>query len=189
MNSVVSIFEKLGMVERIEEQNDKTAQSQNISQEEVQGKVINIREEDSIRLGKLSSVQDIYKKAGLPTQLTNTIFIIDGFAKALPESLPTAVKRQSVLNLISTSGMDIQALLIDGKKRLKELSNFAQNFSNKADDTIAKNEAEIKELMEKINDHKRQIEELKNLKQEQRAVVDFESQKIKGIIEFIEETK
>lgn len=189
MNSVVSIFEKLGIVERVEEPDGNIVQNQSIEAEESQSKVISIHGDDSVKLNKLSNVQDIYKKAGLGSELTSTVFIIDGFSKALPESLPTAVKRQSVLNLISTSGMNIQAILNDGKKRLKELSVFMQGFSSKADDIIEKNEAEIKGLMQKINDHKKQINDLKKLKQEQNAVVEYETQKIQGIIQFIEDTK
>jgi len=182
-----SIFEKLGIIEKAEEKNE---QSTEVEREVLEGESANQpsdqKQDDILKLNKLLGIQEIYKKAGMISEGTSTVFIIDNFSKALPDNLPTAVKRQSVLNLISTSGMSIDNITKDGKGRLQELNVFLQAFSSKTDEAILKNETEIKKLTQKINDYKKVINDRKKLKQEQKAVIEYETQKIQSIILFIE---
>lgn len=104
---------------------------------------------------KPMSIRDIYIKAGQLSDGINTIFIIENFSKALPDNLPSEVKKQSILNLISASGLNLQNILRDGRDKLKLLNVFLHNFNSKTSEVIAKNEAEINRLTEKINQLKK----------------------------------
>lgn len=190
MSGKKSIFERLGMIEKIEENTDQEVKTDSPDNEKSQEVLVSEEKpNDAPNINKLMSIQEVYRKSGLVNNGINTIFIVDSFAKALPDNLPTAVKRQSVLNLISTSGMDVNDVLKDGKKRLMELGAFAQIFTEKTDEAITKNDNEIKKLTQKINEHKKCINDRKKLKQEQVSVIEYETQKIRNIIQFIEETQ
>lgn len=131
-------------------------------------------------------IKDVYRKSGLETKETNTIYLIESFMKALPANLPAEVKRQSIINLISASHLDIILLLKDGNKRLEILNRYFDDFSNNVSEVISSNEKQIRKLNERIAYHNRIIEEKKKMKDDQKAEIEFEMQKIANIIEFIE---
>lgn len=134
-------------------------------------------------------IHEIYSKFGPSTKDTNTIYIIDSFLKALPDNLPSDIKLQSVLSIISASKMDVEQLLNDGDKRLEVLSQFFKNFMDRNDKVITDNEREISILTEKINHHNKIIDGRKKLQDEQKSVVKFEVQKIENIIDFVQNKK
>lgn len=132
------------------------------------------------------SIKEIFERFRLEEKETNTVYLIESFIKALPNNLPTDVKRQSIINLISASQLDIICLLKDGNKRLDVLHKYSEDFSNNVAEIIAANEKQIRKLNERIAYHNRIIEEKNRLKEEQKAEVEFEIQKLTNIIEFIE---
>lgn len=134
-------------------------------------------------------INDIYGKFGPSTNGTNTIYIIDSYLKALPDNLPSDIKLQSVLSIISASKMDVDELLNDGSKRLEVLTQFFKNFMETNNSVIDENEREIQLLTEKINYHNKIIEGRKRLQEEQKSIVEFEVQKIENIINFVQSKK
>lgn len=131
-------------------------------------------------------IKDIYRRAGLEAKETNTIYLIESFIKALPANLPADVKRQSIINLISASHLDIILLLKDGAKRLEVLNKYFDEFSINVSEIVASNEKQIRKLNERIAYHNRIIEDKKKMKDDQKSEIEFEIQKISNIIEFIE---
>jgi len=131
-------------------------------------------------------IKEIFEKFGLETKETNTVYLIENFIKALPNNLPADIKRQSIINLISASQLDIICLLKDGNKRLEVLNSYSEDFSNNIAETITANEKQIRKLNERIAYHNRIIEEKQKLRENQKAEIEFEIQKISNIIEFIE---
>lgn len=134
-------------------------------------------------------IKEIYHKFGPSTNETNTIYIIDSFLKALPDNLPSDIKLQSVLGIISASKMDVEQLLVDGSRRLDVLTQFFRNFMESNNNVISENEREINLLTEKINEHKKVIEGRKKLQDEQKSIIEFELQKIENIIDFVQSKK
>ncbi len=132
------------------------------------------------------SIKEIFEKFRLEEKETNTVYLIESFIKALPNNLPSDVKRQSIINLISASQLDIICLLKDGTKRLDVLHKYSEDFSNNVAEVIAANEKQIRKLNERIAYHNRIIEEKNRLREEQKAEVEFEIQKLTNIIEFVE---
>ncbi|OGO77026.1 MAG: hypothetical protein A2Y23_03380 [Clostridiales bacterium GWB2_37_7] len=131
-------------------------------------------------------IKEIFEKFGLETKETNTVYLIESFIKALPNNLPADVKRQSIINLISASQLDIICLLKDGNRRLEVLNSYSEDFSNNIAEIIASNEKQIRKLNERIAYHNRIIEDKQKLRENQKAEIEFEIQKISNIIEFIE---
>ncbi|MDF2520250.1 MAG: hypothetical protein K0R84_878 [Clostridia bacterium] len=131
-------------------------------------------------------IKDVYRKSGLEAKETNTVYLIESFLKALPANLPSDVKRQSIINLISASHIDIILLLKDGNRRLEVLNKYFEDFSNNVSELISSNEKQIRKLNERIAYHNRIIEEKKKMKEDLKSEIEYEVQKISGIIEFIE---
>lgn len=131
-------------------------------------------------------IKDVYRKSGLEAKETNTVYLIESFLKALPANLPSDVKRQSIINLISASHIDIILLLKDGNRRLEVLNKYFEDFSNNVSELVSSNEKQIRKLNERIAYHNRIIEEKKKMKEDLKSEIEYEVQKISGIIEFIE---
>jgi predicted phage tail protein len=131
-------------------------------------------------------IKTIFEKFGLETKETSTVYLIENFIKALPNNLPADIKRQSIINLISASQLDITSLLKDGSRRLDVLNNYINDFSNNVAETILSNEKQIRKLNERIAYHNRIIEDKQNMRDAQKSEVAFEIQKIANIIDFIE---
>jgi hypothetical protein len=131
-------------------------------------------------------IKEIFEKFGLETKETSTVYLIENFIKALPNNLPADIKRQSIINLISASQLDIICLLKDGNKRLEVLNKYFEDFSGNVAETIAANEKQIRKLNERIAYHNRIIEERQKIRDAQKAEIEFEIQKISNIIDFVE---
>ncbi|MGE4284954.1 MAG: hypothetical protein AB7G87_14770 [Clostridia bacterium] len=190
MNNKKNIFEKLGIVERMNSDLSEITEPKTDSEPVVlnsnEGKNEGKKVEPTFNLDRFFSIQEIYNKLNMPIKVTDTVFIVDSFLKALPENLPTEIKRQSVLNVISASGMQLQSLIHDGNERLKALNFFIDSFTEKTEDTIDATEKEIDKLLEQINKYKELINKRKTLQEEQKATIDYEIQKILSMVKFIE---
>lgn len=189
MSEKKTLLERLRIVEKIDNNaSDDTIVPQPIKEvPDVKTSVLTTNNilDDTPITDKPMSIREIYIKSGQLSDGINTIFIIENYTKALPEYLPTDIKKQSVLNLISASGLNLQNILRDGKEKLRILNIFQHNFENKTSEAITKDEAEIKLLESKIAQLRKEIERNTNLMQEQKSIVDFETQRIQNIIDFV----
>lgn len=199
-----TILEKLGLVEKVSNdidiinktETDRVAEignthlSSHINKEGVKEEVNHT--EDPIALVKkkrLLNVEEIYKNYDIDSQGINSLSIVESFQRALPDYLPTDVKRQSILNIIASSNVKVENLVSDGNDKLKYLKDFSQLFSNESNDIILKFENDIKKLDEKINSFKKAIENMKKLQSEQDFSVKYEIEKINTILQFIDHEK
>lgn len=188
------LLERLGLIEPIikpekvedfEMLEDEAALTSEVRLTSESSESANIQEHGDKTVEKLP-IKEIFEKFGLETKETNTVYLIENFIKALPNNLPADVKRQSIINLISASQLDIICLLKDGNKRLELLNKYNEDFSNNVAEIIAANEKQIRKLNERIAYHNRIIEEKQKMRDDQQAEIGFEIQKISNIIEFIE---
>lgn len=138
-----------------------------------------------VRKKKLLGINDIYKNYDINTEGINSLSIVESFQKALPDYLPTDVKRQSILNIIASSDVKIESLLNDGEDKLRCLKDFSESFSNESNEVISGFENEIKKLNEKINNFKTAISDMKKLQTEQIFTLKYEIEKTNNILQFI----
>lgn len=138
-----------------------------------------------VRKKKLLKIAEIYKNYEINTDGINSLSIVESFQKALPDYLPTDVKRQSILNIIESSNVKVENLIKDGNEKLNCLKEFSQSFSNESNEVVSNFEKEIKKLNEKINNYKTAIDNMKNLQTEQDFTVKYEMEKISNILQFI----
>jgi hypothetical protein len=196
-----SVFEKFGLIEKIQSEGENSGKTA-VSQVDVHIDEKSDRElptvdtvAESLKAfkesvtkkenQKLLKSDEIYNDSNIKSEGLNSLFIVESFLKALPDYLPVDVKRQSVLNIISSSGMSIDNLTKDGSDRLRCLNDFSKTFSYEVKSNIREYEEEIKKLSEKIDMYNQKIDYIKKLEVEQDAVVDYETKRVNNILRFI----
>lgn len=216
-----SILEKLGLIEKIENEDNNNEQSvqetdqvipaetekAQLKKSEVQvDEQLNTKEktpevkpvkvaenvEDPITAvskKRLLKIEEIYKNYDVNSEGIQSLSIVESFQKALPDYLPTDVKRESILNIIASSNVQVESLIKDGNDKLNCLRDFSQSFINESNNIISNFENEIAELNKKINRFKTAIDNMKNLQSEQDFTVKYEIDKINNILEFLNPEK
>jgi flagellar biosynthesis/type III secretory pathway chaperone len=203
MENKKSLFEKLGLVEKVqttpeeeadlsisEESNESFVNRINATVEKTNPFVTEILEKpNTFKFDRHNEVSEVYNIYNLKLDGINTIFIIENFLKALPEYLPEDVKRQSLFDIIASSGMNMETLITDGSERLKSLNAFFEQFSTNTNKNIQEREKEIEILVKKINQCKTEIQGFEQLKDAQKATIDYEVQKVSNILRFVNPSK
>ena len=134
---------------------------------------------------KLLYIEDIYMNYDIKTEGINSLSIIENFKRALPDYLPADVKRQSILNIIASSYVNIDSLINDGKGKLECLDDFLNSSTSESDLLISDFEKGIDNLNEKINNYKICIDNIKKMHKEQEYIVKYEIERLNDILEFV----
>lgn len=140
---------------------------------------------ESYERNKLMSIEDIYRKANLILDVKSTVFMVDVYAKALPENLPLDVKRDSVLNIMKASDLRVDDLLSDAYKRIDALNNVLESVVQTTDEMKVKNNSTIRDLEKRIEELKRNIVEREKFQETQNTTIEYEIQRIINIVDFV----
>lgn len=133
---------------------------------------------------KNKSIEEIYAAYELENSNINTIFMLGNFINALPENLPYAVHKASVMNIINASNTNINILMSDGERRLKALNEFARDYNNAVTSTIHKHKEEINKLKQMIDYYEEEIMAKQKMLEEQNNIIKYETQRINNIMSF-----
>lgn len=205
-----SIFEKFKLVEKIEDakleneeqcedkvlsESDKPEDNNIESDSSKDDEIITANQEDeennicqeasNMSIDTVLSIEEIYSMFNLENENTKKVYIIDNFFNALPGNLPTEIKKQSVVNIINASGMNINTLLKDGEDRAVVLRDYLKEFSKNTDEVVNQYQGRIKELLKEIEELKQNINKKESLQSEQKHMIEYEIQKINSIIESV----
>lgn len=210
MSKVMSILEKYNLVEKVSKEKSEYTDSElknNIKFDEavnnednvVNAEVNDYKEEVKIvepvtrdeystvnnnRYEKKMTIDEIYSLHEFDNNSINTVFMLQNLINALPQNLPKDIVKQSVINIIDASRMDLNKLLSDGDQRLKLLDEVIDSYYKKTNNNITKYKEEIAKLSNLINDYQEQIKINENMLEEQIYEIKYESQKIEEIINF-----
>ncbi len=138
---------------------------------------------------KLLSIEDIYRNSRLTTDSKRSIFIADVFLKTLPENLPVDIKRNSLLNILNVSAINIEELLTDAFQRIDSLNTVLENTVNGTEDLVKKNEMSIRELEARIEELRHITEIRRKFQEDQNTLIEYEIQRIINIVDFIKPKK
>ncbi|WP_097026909.1 hypothetical protein [Clostridium peptidivorans] len=210
MSKVMSILEKYNLVEKVNKEKSECTNSDlknNIKYDEVvnnEDNIVNVeandyKEEvkiiepviekksstiDNNKYEEKMTIDEIYSLHGLENSNINTVFMLQNLINALPQNLPKDIVKQSVINIIDASKMDLNRLLSDGEQRLELLGKVMDGYYKQTSDSIAKYKEEIAKLSSLINDCQEQIKINESMLEEQIHEIKYESQKIGEIINF-----
>ncbi len=143
----------------------------------------------SYEKNKMMSIDDIYRSSRMEADKKRTIFMVDVFQKTLPENLPIDVKRASVMNIMDVSSINLENLLNDAYKRIDALNSVLEETVQTTEDVTAKNNASISELENRIKELRKVLEARQQFQEDQTSVIEYEIQKIIGIVDFIKPKK
>ncbi len=199
-----NILEKLGLIELREEASPETEEINETVNEEklvsvppveeppevVQDQHSEIEEKldvliESYEKNKFLSIDEIYRNKNLDKDVKQSIFIAEVFMKALPENLPIDIKKKSALNILDASGLKKEELLNDAYIRIDALNTVLEETVAKTAELKSKNESSIRELEERIEMLKRNIEERHTFEEKQSSVIEYEIQRVINIVDGI----
>lgn len=193
-----SILEKLGLVELVEE---KSPEAEIVEVKKVEETVVvppvikaqvpsEIEEKldvliESYEKNKFLSIEEVYRNKNLDKDVKQSIFIAEVFMKALPENLPIDIKRKSTLNILDASGLKKEDLLNDAYIRIDALNTVLEETVAKTAELKANNELSVRELEERIEILKRNVEERHEFEEKQTSVIEYEIQRVINIVDGI----
>ncbi len=140
---------------------------------------------DSYDRNKAISIDEIYKRAMLQKDIKSTIFMAEIFAKALPENLPLDVKKESVINIMNVSDIDIDLMLEDAYLRIDALNRVQENVVKTTNETKMKNNKTIASLEKQIESLKQMTQARERFQEEQNTIIEYEMQRIISILDFV----
>lgn len=210
MSKIMSVLEKYNLVEKVSKEKSEYTDSELKNNIKLDGVVNNgddvvnveandykeevkivepvIEDKSSIvdnnRYKKKMTIDEIYSLNGLENSSINTVFMLQSLINALPQNLPKDIVKQSVINIIDASKMDLNKLLSDGDQRLNLLDEVIDGYCKQTNNNITKFKEEIAKLSSLINDYQEQIKINENMLEEQIYEIKYESQKISEIINF-----
>lgn len=211
MSRIMNILEKCNLVEKanvqgpkqinLEEKNNiqweeeiidesnisivKTSYSEeNIKVPKIDSFEENLEKEINIEYDKKMMINEIYSLYEIENNSVNTVYMLQNLINALPQNLPKDVLKQSVINIINASNMDLNELLSDGELRLEVLGKVMEGYHNQTINRISGYKEEIAKLTSLINECEEKIVMQSNMVEEQVYLIKCETQKIDGIIDF-----
>lgn len=134
---------------------------------------------------RLLTIDEIYKNSRMETDTKKTIFMTDVFLQAIPANLPQDVKRETVLNILKISGIDLEVLLSDAYKRIDSLNKVLEETVSTSNDIYERNENTIRELERRIQDLREVNTARQQFQEDQNTMIQYEVQKIINLVEFV----
>lgn len=137
-----------------------------------------------IKVTNVSTIEKIYD-VGNMSDLSKSVYKIEEIKSVLPNTLPTAAKKESVLGMMQVSGITVEEVIEDANNRSEVLNSVLLNFTNQTVELIEESSNEIKELEDRINELKEGINSRKLEQEQQEKIIKDEFEKINTVIEFI----
>jgi len=130
------------------------------------------------------TVEEIYGKIEM-SDLSKSIFKIEEFKKHFPDSLPSEVKRQTVIGILEAAGLSLEELIEDAEGRINALKGVSVVTNEKSNLVVMEKEEEIDSLLSKIDSLKQDNIDRKTAQEKQDSLIDEELDKIGQILKFI----
>lgn len=134
---------------------------------------------------KLQTIDEIYRNARMETDTKRTIFMSEIFMNAMPSNLPHDVKRETVLNILKISSIDVEYILGDAYKRIDTLNTVLEDTVKATKDIYDRNINTINELEKRIQDLNDMNVERQKFQDDQNTMIEYEIQKIINLVEFV----
>lgn len=207
----MSLLEKYNLVEKVNKDDSKTHNNKEEYQSEVSEVITEIEhnpvkercdaiikssQEDTpsieltndksnaVQYQKKMMINEIYSMNNIKNSDINTVFMLQNLINALPQNLPQEVIKQSIMNIIGASNIDLKELLSDGQQRLEILEKVMSEYYNQTKIRIEEYKGEIDKLSRLISNYQEQIKIQENMLEEQMNLVKYETQKIGNIMDF-----
>lgn len=119
-----------------------------------------------------------------PPADNQTIFHVATLKQSMPETLTEAIKKETVRNIIQSTGGSLETMVQDGEKRREALSAVRTAFNDETAKLIHQYEEAIIQFTTMIEEEKAKIQKRQMLDQEQTAKIHEEMERLNSIIAF-----
>lgn len=143
--------------------------------------------EDNIEISSdVLNPSDIYDNNNMATDIiTKNIFKVAELRDALPSNLPTESKKQTVINMMPISGLNIEEVLNDAEIRQSLLTQALESNNAMCKDAIMAAKDQISQREAQIEALKIDIQNKEKLIEDNNKVIGEEIAKIESIKQFI----
>lgn len=131
-------------------------------------------------------IGDVYNENGL-SDFSRSIFKVEELTATLPAEMPRDTKRQTVMNIMTTVGLDVDTVMADSELRIQNLSNAETAVVASLDEDIANGESTIESLKVQIEDCQKDISMKKAQIASIKEVTLKETDRINALMRFLKE--
>ena len=138
----MGFLEKMGLVERVPENNyDEAVEEYGYEEETVEAELAEVNTD--------TLIDDIYAQNNLADK-SRSIFKVEELISSLPKEMATETKRNSVLAILGSFNLTATDVVTDGEERVKILTSIKEQVDSDSKMTVADKEAQIEELKKAI---------------------------------------
>lgn len=130
-------------------------------------------------------VANIYAQNGM-ANTGNSIYTVRAYMDKLPNEMTTAKKQQTVAGILEVSGMSVETLLEDAKKRKEVLTAARDHVIAEREEEIAGANADIEALKSAIEVAQSKIKHAEDVMASTKNTVQEELSEIEDLVKFCE---
>lgn len=171
-----TFWEKVGMVERV---NPVEEEPDVYEEEEVTSNDTEEVYVETEGIGVENIVHDAYKENGLE-DLSKSIYKVGEISKSLPNTIPNAAKRETVLGILATFGLTVEGVSEDARTRYSVLRSVCNKMCDGESSEIKRLTAEIEDLYKAAEAKKLEVQEHEN---RMRGIINTSQDELKKIKE------
>ena len=176
----MSWLEKLGLVERDPNYEDPEMILENLPTD-------TMAEEIDANTEGVSSdnlISDLYHANDL-NDLSKSIFKVDELINSLPKEMATKTKRETVLAILTSFGLDAEIVTEDGENRINLLYAALKEMTDTYNNELSNCKITVEEHKKAIEDIEKQIAFVEQTSKSCNEKITAETEKIKSLIEFV----
>ena len=171
----MSLFERWGLIERVEEPEYEEVISTEI-EEEVDANVEGVSNENLI--------SDIYNVNSL-SDVSKSIFKVEELINSLPKEMATKTKRDTVLAILASFGLTSEIVAVDGANRVDILRAAFKEMSDTYSEEIARCQEEVENRKKEIEELQKHIAITEQTCKLCNEKITYETERISGLIAFL----
>lgn len=170
------LFEKLGLVERIEDDIPMPEDVEDYIEEEIDVETNNVTQENF--------VSDVYESNNL-SDLSESIFKVEEISNNLPNTMTKETKQGAIVGILASFNLTSEAVRADAEKRILVLNTALRQVINESEKFISERQEEIEEAKRLIENCQKVIADCEHMINVSTNKVEAEIKRINGLVEFI----
>jgi len=173
-----SLFERMGLVQSIEEETEVTENvlCENVPEEELEVDVESVTQNNLI--------EDIYSCNSL-SDYSRSIFKVEQLINSLPKEMPNETKKTTVLTILSSFNLTIEEIMQDAVNRQNIISAAYDEIVGENESVINNNDLEIEEKKMEIQNLEKDTASRKSVIHDTSEKINKELTRIKTLVDFV----
>lgn len=175
---MANLFEKLGLVERVEDDIpvDIYSQESDYSEEDVDVEIGNVTQDNIIA--------DVYEGNNL-SDLSRSIFKVEEIINNLPNTMTKETMQAAVIGILASFNLTPETVKIDAQNRISILNAALKQVTDENEAIVSTKQEEIEEAKKLIESCQKTISDCEYMIEISTGKVETEIKRINGLVNFI----